>query len=54
MDFVLVKSNGIYILKDEDKNCVDGMRLSKKGLVGFFKKRIIRRLILKFGVLRIN
>lgn len=38
VDSASVKSNGTYTLKDEDKDCVDGMRLSKKGPVGFSKR----------------
>lgn len=54
VDSASVKSNGTYTLKDEDKDCVDGMRLSKKGPVGFSKKRTTRRSTLKFGASRIN
>lgn len=50
-DSASVKSNGTYTLQED---CVDGLRQSKRGPVGFTRKRATRRSTLKMGASRIN
>ncbi|XP_078316710.1 transient receptor potential cation channel subfamily M member-like 2 isoform X4 [Crassostrea virginica] len=53
-DTASVKSNGTYTLNEEQQQSLEEMRKSKKGPVGFSKKRTTRRSTVKFGPSRIN
>nr|XP_022319514.1 transient receptor potential cation channel subfamily M member 5-like [Crassostrea virginica] len=53
-DTASVKSNGTYTLNEEQQQSFEEMRKSKKGPVGFSKKRTTRRSTVKFGPSRIN